>query len=1044
MMSPHEQLSAQYLQWELRGRGWFVHPEPVALEPPFQPFKGYQFRNEGKADDARRASLAERLLKKAGGWLNTKPSGPVKTEDTDSENEVTGWSRDSCAEVALTFPKSPRYQREQMESFLRMCRTCSEPVSFEILADHREIGFQWACGTEDASRLKAYSETHFPGCVARVGSGQLIHTWQETGQKYASAEIGLGRDFLLSLETGKAELLPGLIAAMSTFEQGEMGLFQVICEPVVSPWAESMVNVSTQSDGAPVFRNRPDLAREAAAKARSPLYAVVIRLIASAAEAPRAWALLAPMMVALNALTRPGGNHLVPLALDNYPAEAQEEDILMRQTHRWGMLLSQDELLSLIRLPDESIISKKLRQDSGRTREFTGTTSSGLFLGWNEHAGQKTEVFITPEQRVRHLHAIGGTGTGKTTFLMNLIRQDMERGEGFALLDPHGDLIDRLLMMVPESRLDDVVLIDAGDEEFSVGFNILSAKADYEKTLLASDLVSVFQRLSTSWGDQMTVVLRNTILAFLEHPQGGTLADVQRFLLEPDYRAKMLEDVTDPDVVYYWRKGFPQLGGSKSIGPVLTRLQTFLSPKPIRYMVAQRDAKLDIQAIMDSGKILLAKIPQGMMGAENSYLLGSLLVSKIQQAAMSRQRLPESQRRLFTLYVDEFQNFITPSMAEILSGARKYRLSLVLAHQELAQLGKSDAVSSAVLANAGTRIVFRVGDSDARELAKGFAHFEADAIQSLGIGEAILRVEKSDQDFNLRVPFDSNGESGDEARREEAIRRSRSRYATARSEIEKSERQRLAEFTAPPPVKRHETKKTEVEVAEPPEAVPPPIVRESQSQEQPEPSLPIETEAPQYENTSLKADLEELGRGGDIHKTAQADFKRLAEQRGFRATIERQLPGSLDTVDLYLERDGINIACEVSVTNTLEYEMRNVTKCLRAGVQQVLVLAVDEDKHQRLSAAITSLLSPEQQKLVLCLMQNEFEAFLDAIPQKEPNAESTPAQASLGKPKMIKGWKVRTNSVPPASEDLPAVEKELAAAMAESLRRRKTKKREKK
>lgn len=1041
MMSPHEQLSAQYLQWELRGRGWFVHPEPVALEPPFQPFNGYHLPNEGRADDARRASFAERLLKKAGGWLNTKPSAAAELEDTDSEKEVTGWSRDSCVEIALTFPKSPRYRREQLESFLRMSRTCRQPVSFEILADHREIGFQWACGSEDASQLKAYSETHFPGCIARDASGCLLQTWQETGRKFAAAEIGLGRDFLISLETGKTDLLPGLIAAMSTFEQGEMGLFQVIFEPVMSPWAESMVNVSTQSDGSPVFRNRPDLAREAAAKARSPLYAVVIRLAACAEEAQRAWALLAPMMVALNALTRPGGNHLVPLTLDDYPSDEQEEDILMRQSHRWGMLLSQDELLSLIRLPDESIISKKLRQDSGRTREFTSTTNSGLFLGWNEHAGQQREVFLTPEQRVRHLHAIGGTGTGKTTFLMNLIRQDMESGEGFALLDPHGDLIDRLLMMVPESRLDDVVLIDAGDEEFSVGFNILNAKADYEKTLLASDLVSVFQRLSTSWGDQMTVVLRNTILAFLEHPQGGTLADVQRFLLEPDFRSTMLDDVTDADVVYYWKKGFPQLGGSKSIGPVLTRLQTFLSPKPIRYMVAQRNAKLDIQAIMDSGKILLAKLPQGMMGAENSYLLGSLLVSKIQQAAMSRQRLPESQRRLFTLYVDEFQNFITPSMAEILSGARKYRLSLVLAHQELAQLGKSDAVSSAVLANAGTRIVFRVGDSDARELAKGFAHFEAEAIQSLGIGEAIARVERSDQDFNLRVPFDSNEGSGDEARREEAIRRSRSRYATSRDEIENCEQQRLIELAATQPAKRQEPKKPELPANETPEPAPPPVVPESQpSQSTP----PIAPEAPQYASTSLKADLEELGRGGEIHKAAQADFKRLAEQRGFRATIERQLPGSLDTVDLYLERDGVGIACEVSVTNTLEYEMRNVTKCLRAGVQQVLVLAVDAEKHQRLSAAITSLLSPEQQKLVLCLMRDEFAAFLDAIPQKEPNSQSAPIQESQGQPKLIKGWKVRTNSVPPPSEDLPAVEKELAAAMAESLRRRKTKKREKK
>jgi hypothetical protein len=595
-----------------------------------------------------------------------------------------------------------------------------------------------------------------------------------------------------------------------------------------------------------------------------------------------------------------------------------------------------------------------------------------------------------------------------------------------------------LLALVPDNRLDDVVLIDAGDEEFSVGFNILAARSDYEKTLLASDLVSVFQRLSTSWGDQMTVVLRNAILAFLERPEGGTLADVQRFLLEPDYRAKMLESVTDADVVYYWKKGFPQLGGSKSIGPVLTRLQTFLSPKPIRYMVTQRNAKLDIQAIMDSGKILLAKLPQGMMGAENSYLLGSLLVSKIQQAAMARQRMPESQRRLFTLYVDEFQNFITPSMAEILSGARKYRLSLVLAHQELAQLGRNDAVGSAVLANAGTRAVFRVGDSDARELAKGFAHFEPDALQSLGIGEAIVRIERSDQDFNLRVPIGPAEETDGESKRQEVITRSRSQYATARSEIEASERRRLADLADAPLAKRNEVAKPESTPIPPvPSPLPPqPILQEHKQAEQPE------IVSLKYETTSLKADLEELGRGGDIHKAAQLEFKRLAEARGFRATIERQLPDSLDTVDLYLERDGVKIACEVSVTNTLEYEMKNVTKCLRAGVSQVLVLSVDSEKHRRLSAAVANLLSPEEHKLVRCLMKEEFADFLDSLPP--PVVQKPLGSATEGKAKMVKGWKVRTNTVPTPQEDVSQVEKELAATLAENLRRRKTKKREKK
>lgn len=1034
MKAVHEQLSAQYFRWELRGRGWFTYPQPVALEPPFEHFPGYHLSDSQVFDDARRPSIAERILGRVGNWISPKINSPELEEEP--EREVAGWSRSECVELAITFPKVKRFSREHMESFLRMCRSCTSAISFEVLADASEIGFQWGCSREDASLLKVQTETHFAGHTVQEMQNQLASRWDQSGLNYAVAEIGLGRDFLLSIGTGKPDFLHGLLASMSAIEEGEIALFQLIFEPAQNPWGESMVHAATKPDGSAMFKNCPDLPREAAAKARAPLFAVVIRLVTCAASSERAWALLSPMVVALNALGRPDGNHLVPLVLSDYPPEAQEEDILMRQSHRWGMLLSLDELLSLVRFPSEDIASKRLRHDGGKTRAAAHLPKEGLFLGWNEHLGLRTPAMLTPEQRVRHMHVIGGTGTGKTTFLLNLILQDIAAGRGFALLDPHGDLVDRLLACVPAHRFNDVVLIDAGDEEFSVGFNILSAKADYEKTLLASDLVGVFQRLSTSWGDQMAVVLRNAILAFLERPEGGTLADVQRFLLEPDFRSKVLETVNDPDVVYYWRKGFPLLGGSKSIGPVLTRLQTFLSPKPIRYMVNQRESKLDIGSVMDSGKILLAKLPLGLMGAENSYLLGSLLVSKIQQAAMARQRMPEDQRRLFTLYVDEFQNFITPSMAEILSGTRKYRLSLVLAHQELEQLGRNDAVGSAVRANAGTRVVFRVGDHDARELAKGFSHFDADALQNLSVGEAIVRIERSDNDFNLSVPpFVLTEDAKAEANRAEVTTRSRSQYARARSDIELEDRQRhLAEEDSPKtkPVSR---RVKDIEV--PAISVQAPVEEESAA---PASAVQVSAELPQpkYETTTLRADLEELGRGGEIHKSAQAEFKLMAERRGFRATIERRLPDSLDTVDLYLERDGTIIACEVSVTNTLEYEMRNITKCLRAGVPLVAILVLDSDKHARLSAAIDTQLPPDQKARVKCLMKEDFEAMLDSF---HPVALPSPPEPSpRSQTKIVKGWKVRTNAIPTTEQDVSDVEKELAATLGENLRRRKARK----
>ena len=293
----------------------------------------------------------------------------------------------------------------------------------------------------------------------------------------------------------------------------------------------------------------------------------------------------------------------------------------------------------------------------------------------------------------------------------------------------------------------------------------------------------------------------------------------------------------------------------------------------------------------------------------------------------------------------------------------------------------------------------------------------------------------------MRVPIGPAEEADGESKRQEVITRSRAQYATARSEIEASERRRHAELAEAPPVKRKEVAKPESTPI--PSPLPPqPIPQEHKQTEQPEIVSHPEIVPPKYETTSLKADLEELGRGGDIHKAAQLEFKRLAESLGFRATIERQLPDSLDTVDLYLERDGVKIACEVSVTNTLEYEMKNVTKCLRAGVSQVLVMSVDSEKHRRLSAAVANLLSPEDQKQVLCLMKEEFPGYLDSLPS--PGVQKPLGNATEGKAKMVKGWKVRVNTLPTPQEDVSQVEKELAATMAESLRRRKTKKREKK
>jgi len=613
-----------------------------------------------------------------------------------------------------------------------------------------------------------------------------------------AVEFGLEREFMLPLASGKLDPFIGIIGALAELQSGELGLFQVLFQPVQNPWAENITDSVTHPDGKPLFVNAPELTGAADNKVARPLFAAVVRILVCAEDFERVLQLASDLAGSLRVFAHPQGNALIPLHNDDYPFEDHIDDVLRRQTRRAGMLLNSDELTGFVHLPSSAVRSPAFQRQTTMTKAAPKIVQHehGLLLGENEHNGLTVSVRLTPEQRVHHCHIIGASGTGKSTLLFNLIRQSIDNGEGIAVLDPHGDLIDRILGVIPKSRIDDVILVDPADEEYAIGFNILSAHTNVEKNLLASDLVAVFQRLSTSWGDQMNSVLQNAILAFLESDRGGTLADLRRFLVNPAYRNEFLKTVKDSGVVEYWQESFPQLGGNKSIGSILTRLDTFLAQKPIRHMVSQPQNKLDFAHIMDTGKILLAKLPEGLLGRENSYLLGTLLVSKFQQIAMSRQAQRIEARRMFNIVIDEFANFITPSMAEILSGARKYRIGLTLAHHELHQLQRSPEVASAVMTHPYTRIVFRVGDDDARKLAEGFSSFEAQDLRNLETGQAICRVERSDFDFNLSVPFPAEpDQDAATARRQEVITVSREKYGTPRTDVEAM----LAKSRTPPP-----------------------------------------------------------------------------------------------------------------------------------------------------------------------------------------------------------------------------------------------------
>jgi type IV secretory pathway TraG/TraD family ATPase VirD4 len=343
------------------------------------------------------------------------------------------------------------------------------------------------------------------------------------------------------------------------------------------------------------------------------------------------------------------------------------------------------------------------------------------FFAETNHRGGKKRFGIKKKDRRYHMYAIGKTGMGKSTLLLNLIQQDMENGEGLALLDPHGDLAEKVLALMPEERKKDLVYLDVTKKDSSLIFNPLEISDMDKASLVVSSLMSVLKKIwEDSWGPRMEYILRNGLTTLSEFPK-ATLLDLQRLFNDRKYRAVILERVRNEQIKSFWEKEFnsytPRMQ-QEAISPIQNKIGQFLNNPVIKNIVGGRQSSFDLREIMDNGKIFLVNLSKGKIGEDSSSLLGALLVTKIALAALSRQNIPEGKRRDFYLYVDEFQSFTTSGFVDILSEARKYRLSLILVNQYLHQV--DEHIRRAILGNVGTLISFRVGTEDAKMLGEEF------------------------------------------------------------------------------------------------------------------------------------------------------------------------------------------------------------------------------------------------------------------------------------------------------------------------------------
>ena len=335
--------------------------------------------------------------------------------------------------------------------------------------------------------------------------------------------------------------------------------------------------------------------------------------------------------------------------------------------------------------------------------------------------GQGRLFGIKRDDRRRHMHIIGKTGMGKTSLLLNMAVSDIRNGSGLAFVDPHGDVADALLDYIPEHRINDVVYFNPQDLDYPIAFNVLGDVAENQRHIVADGLVGVFKKIwADSWGPRLEYILRNTILTLLEN-ENSTLLDIMRILVDKNFRANIVYKMQDPVLKQFWLNEFEGYTDKllvEAISPIQNKVGQFTSSPLIRNIIGQAKSSINLRDIMDQKKILIMNLSKGAVGEGGAQLLGAMMITKMQLAAMSRVDIPESERQDFYAYIDEFQNFSTDSFAEILSEARKYRLSLILAHQYVEQL--SEVVRGAVFGNVGTTIVFRIGAADAEFMEREF------------------------------------------------------------------------------------------------------------------------------------------------------------------------------------------------------------------------------------------------------------------------------------------------------------------------------------
>ena len=645
-------------------------------------------------------------------------------------------------------------------SFLDRFLSRQQCISLELACLNQSIYFIVTCPNHLESLVRSQIAAQYPTSIITVMKDYLP-AWMGHGE-VSLGQLSLTQPSYLPLSTvldSAPDHLAAVIGVLSRLEAGQAAIVQVILAQAPKNWlsaARHILNPPPKPPEAPATPPHPQRAL-IEQKTTHSIFFTDIRLACIAKDYSISQSMLSQLAGSFGVYTLSEGNSLALKSPAKKNVSILKSAILNRKMKLapMGQYFNILEIASIFHLPNITLANlkniawgKTLKGEAPQdlpTTDFLSEEDKKKvnFFARTEYKNKVSVFGIKKgDDRRRHMYILGKSGTGKTTLIANMAIQDIQAGHGVAIIDPHGDLSEILLDHIPDERINDVVYLDPSTKDLSFNLNPLVVKDRQHQELVVSSILSIFTKIwANVWSARMEYILRNALLTLVEKP-GATLLDIPKLLTDKDYRDKYLESVKDEVVHEFWKKEYDKYSEkfqSEAISPILNKVGRFTTSRLIRNIVGHEHSTVDIENLMNEGKIIILNLAQGKIGEDNTALLGAMFITQMQIAAMNRVHVPEEQRNDFFLYVDEFQNFATESFVKILSEARKFRLNLILANQYTAQL--PEEIQKAIFGNAGTVVTFVVGADDANQLINELGNqYTQDDLVSLGKYQIITKL----------------------------------------------------------------------------------------------------------------------------------------------------------------------------------------------------------------------------------------------------------------------------------------------------------------